>query len=75
MGKYLSIGTAGAIKSTGGGCGVGVPFQVELITLQMDNSMFVKVLLPPGEEARIFHSLGCISFHLRFRKGSTDCQW
>lgn len=72
----LQSGTAGVIKSTGvQHCHRGPPFQVELITLQMYNSMFVRVLLPPGEKARIFHSLSCISFHLRFCKVSTDCQW
>lgn len=76
MGKYLFTGAAGVIKSAGvQRCHRGPPFQVELITLQMYNSMFVRVLLPPGEKARIFHSLSCISFHLRFCKVSTDCQW
>lgn len=55
MGKYLFTGTAGAIKSAGVQlCHRGPPFQVELITLQMYNSMFVRAFLPPGEKARIF---------------------
>lgn len=52
-GEHLFTGDAVAIKSAEVWLRHrGPPFQAEMITLQKYNSMFARVLLPPGEKAR-----------------------